>query len=215
MGERRCCKVSRVVATYDLLDPQHDSVDDGLLARWRGEGSHASQGYRSLAAWFNKRVLRTVYESHGRKTVGNRIDADYEALDGGDELLRRDVEADIEADGIAVAELTSNFVSYGAIRTHLTACLDAEKETRESETEWHLDTVEMARAFATTKAETTLQSLATAGTVAGAEAARVDVTVTLQCGECPTTVPFELAYERGYVCGTHHTDSVASPEGER
>lgn len=206
------CKVDAVIDQYDIDDPQHGAVDDGLLARWLGEDGHNEHGYRTLTTWFNKRVLRTVYEDHGRKSLGNRIEADYEALNSDDELVRQEVESDIRADGIDVAELSGNLISWGTMRKHLKECLDAEKPTESSTSDWQRDTIEMARSFAAEKADQALSSLSNDGDFEGADGVSVDVEVRLQCDECPTSVPFDVAIRRGYVCEQHHKEhpSVSS-----
>lgn len=209
------CKVDTAIERYGLEDPQYDSVDEGLLARWLGEDGHGEHGYRTLTAWFNKRVLRTAYEDHGRKSLGNRIEADYEALTGDDELVRQEVEADIRADGIDVAELTGSLVSWGTMRTHLTECLDAEKSTASGSSDWQRDAIEMARSFATEKVEGALSSLATDGEFDGADDVSVDVEVRLRCDECPTVVPFDVAVRRGYVCEQHHREQSAVSTEQR
>jgi len=215
MGQQTECKLDHVVERYSIDDPLHPSVDAGLLARWRGEDGHASQGYRTLTTWFNQRVLRTVYERNGRKTLGNRVESDYEALTGNDELLRGEVQSDLRTDGINVVELTDQFVSWGTVRTHLTDCLDGEKPSETATTDWQLDTVKKARAFAASKTESTLGSLANSGDLAGADDAKVDVQIKLRCEECPTAVPFESALRRGYVCETHHTELAEGRPDQR
>lgn len=204
------CKIDRVIEQYQLNDPQHASVGAGLLARWRGDDTHTEYGYRTLTQWFNKRVLRTVYEQHSRKTLGNRIESDYAALTGEDTLLRDEVMSDIETDGIRADELVDDLVSWGTMRTHLKECLDAEKPTKASSSEWQRDAIRTARSVAERKAGEALSSLTTNGDIDDGGAATVDVEIRLRCGECPTTVPFDVAAQRGYVCETHRETAARS-----
>jgi hypothetical protein len=198
------CKVDRVISEYDLAesDPRHDSIHDGLLARWQGRGGHAESGYRTLSAWFNKRLLRRVYTEHGRDISGGRLDSDYEVLTGEDDLLREDLLESLRADGIDAAAVESSLVSYGTMRTHLLECLDGEKETGAA-TDWERESIERARAFAGEKVESAASALASKGELDGFEAASVQVQFHLQCSECPTRIPLDTALDRGYVCERH------------
>ena len=209
MPDRSGCKVDRVAERYEIDDPRHATLGDGLLARWRGEGDHEEHGYRTLTDWFNKRILRTVYESAGRRTLGNRIESDFAALTGEDDIVRDEVVADLRADGVDAAALTDDFVSWGTIRTHLTDCLDGEKSAATSADDWQRETVEMARSFAASKAEEAVSSLGTNGVVDGVDAATVDVSIRLRCERCPTVVPIDVAIQRGYVCDDHRSESLS------
>lgn len=204
------CKIDRVIEHYQLDDPQHASVDLGLVARWRGDDTHTAYGYRTLTRWFNKRVLRTVYEQHGRKTLGNRIESDYAALTGEDTLVQEEVMSDIETDGIRADKLVDDLVSWGTMRTHLKECLDAGKPTEDSSSEWQRDAIRTARSIAEKKAGEALSSLTTNGDLEDGDAATVDVEIRLRCGECPTTVPFDVAAQRGYICDTHRETAAQS-----
>lgn len=214
MGQRCDCKVDSVVREFNLEDPRHPTVHEGLLERWCGDGSHKSQGYRPLTAWFNKRVLRTVYEKHNRNTLDHRLEADYETLTGEDDLRRQEIESELRANGVKVESLTDALVSWGTIRNHLTECLDGEKQAQEASTDWQRETVERAQTFAATKTEETLSSLEANSEIDGAEKSTVDVEIRLRCSECPTTVRFEAALRRGFVCERHRTDK-SGVEAER
>lgn len=203
------CKVNSVIQQYDLRDPQHDTVDEGLVARWHGNGPHQESGYRTLTAWFNKRVLRTVYESHGRSVLSHQLAADYEALRGDDELLKQEVETDLRSSGIDVDTLTDSLLSYGSIRTHLLDCLGGEKSAEESASDWQRESIDIARSVAEEKATEALRALVNAGELDGGDGLSVDVDIQLRCDACPTVVPFDVAVDRGYVCDLHSTSTAA------
>lgn len=209
----RTCKVDAVIGRYDLAtaDPRHESLDEGLLRRWTGAGDQAAVGYRSLTEWFNKRLLRRVYDDHGRDALGERIDRDFEALTSDDELVREEVVERLAADGIDGQVLRNDMVSWGTMRTHLKECLDGSKPQEPSASDWERDTVSMARSFATEKVESALSSLATKGRLDGVDDASVDVAIHLQCDHCPTRVPLDVALERGYVCEQHATAAHPNP----
>jgi hypothetical protein len=198
------CKLDRVIAEYGLeeADPAHASIHEGLLARWRGESGHSEAGYRTLTEWFNRRLLWRVCADHGRDVAAGRVEHDYEALTGEDDLRRAEVVESLGADGIDADRLRADMVSWGTMRTHLTGCLDGEKEPT-SGGDWERDTIEMARSFAREKVESALTSLGSKGELDGVARTSVSVQVQVQCEECPTRVPLEVALDRGYVCGTH------------
>jgi len=199
------CKVDRVIESYGLesADPLYDAVDEGLLARWTGAGERSAMGYRTLTEWFNKRVLRTVYDEHGRETLGARLDSDYEVLQGDDDLLRRELLESLRTDGIDAEGCRSDLVSWGTMRTHLTECLDGQKASPSAGSEWERESVRRAVDVAESKAETAVSALASKGQLADGDAAEVTVQVQLGCGSCPTRVPFGVALDREYVCERH------------
>jgi hypothetical protein len=198
------CKVDRVVEEYGLedVDPRYGSIHEGLLARWHGDSGHEKAGYRTLTGWFNRRLLWRVSIDHGRDTAGGRVEHNHEALTGDDDLRREEVMDSLRADGIDADRLLSDMVSWGTMRTHLTDCLDGEKES-EPAGEWERDSIEMARSFAREKVQSALSSLESRGELEDVDRAAVSIQVQIQCEECPTRVPLEVALERGYVCETH------------
>ncbi|WP_435181176.1 rod-determining factor RdfA [Halorussus sp. AFM4] len=204
------CKVDRVIEEYDLdsADPRHDRMDEGLLARWRGDNGHSAEGYRTLTEWFNKRLLRRVFDENGRDALGARVDHDYEMLTGDDDLLREETIESLADDGIDGARVREDMVSWGTMRTHLQDCLNGEKDTRSKETDWERKSVDMATSFAREKIETVLSSLASDGELEGVETSSVTVQVQVSCDICPTRVPLDVALERGYVCEEHGRTST-------
>jgi len=199
------CKVERVIETYGLgtADPVYDTIDEGLLARWTGAGDRAAMGYRSLTEWFNKRLLKQVYDEHGRETLAARLDSEYDILRGDDSLAVDELHESLRVDGIDPGAVEADMVSWGTMRTHLKECLDGQKEPPAASTDWEVTSVEKAKAVAADKTASAVSSLATKGTIRGAADARIEVQVQLGCDSCPTRVPFEVALDRGYVCEKH------------
>lgn len=206
------CKVETVIDTYGLAsaDPVYNSLDEGLLARWTGADDRSEMGYRPLTEWFNKRLLKRVYDDHGRESLDIRVDSDYETLQGDDELRRRELIERLRADGIPGEALYEDMVSWGTMRTHLNDCLDGEKEPQQATTDWEHDSVETAKAVTMQKAESALSALANKGELDGGDTADIAVQIQLSCPDCPTRVPFGVAFERGYVCDQHRT-AVSTP----
>lgn len=206
------CKVDEVVERYGLAtaDPVYDTLDEGLLARWTGAGERDAMGYRPLTAWFNKRLLKRVYDEHGRETLGARLDSDYELLQGDDDdLVRAELIESLRADGIEGARLADDLVSWGTMRTHLQQCLGGEKSPETASTDWEVASVETAVDVAEEKTAAAVSALAEKGRLADGADAGIAVQVWLSCGTCPTRTPFDVALDRGYVCEDHATGAVA------
>jgi hypothetical protein len=205
MDAAETCKIDHVIERWGLTAPggSAGSVDDHLVERWTGSGDAPAVGYKQLTEWFNKRLLKRAYERNGRDTMRTRIDGEYEALRGEDDIVRREVMDDLRADGIDARSLVDDMVSWSTMRRHLQGCLDAEKAAQEATTEWELRSLDIARSQMASKAVSALKSLATKEELPDAHRADVEVQVKLSCPECPTRVPLEDAVERGYVCSDH------------
>lgn len=199
------CKVDSVAATYglDAVDPVYDSIDRGLLARWTGVDGRQAMGYRSLTEWFNKRLLKSVYDTHGRESLDTRLDSDCEALRSDDALVRDELVKSLRVDGIPGEELRQDMVSWGTMRAHLLECLDGEKAAETATTDWERKSVDRAKEVTKDKAKSALSALSQKSDVRGGDAASVDVQVQLSCDTCPTRVSFTVALEQGYVCEQH------------
>lgn len=199
------CKVDTVIETYGLesADPAFDTIDEGLLARWKGADDRPAMGYRPLTEWFNKRLLKHVYDEHGRDSLGARLDSDYETLRSEDDLVREEMVERLHADGIAGGDLLEHMVSWGTMRTHLTECLDGEKARQTATTDWEKESITRAKDVVRSKTESALSALSKKGDLAGGATADIEVQIQLSCASCPTRVTFDVAYERGYVCEQH------------
>lgn len=211
MASNSSCKIDDVIDRYGLesADPIYDSINNGLLARWTGADKQTAMGYRSLTEWFNKRLLKTAYDEHGRETLGARLDNDYEILTRGDDLVSEELVESLRADGINSDQIKQDLVSWGTMRTHLQKCLNGNKESKTSNTNWEEESIQKAIEVAEQKAETALSALANKEMLAGGEAAGIDMQVQLSCQSCPTKVPFDVALERGYVCEEHSLQQVS------
>ncbi|MDS0293824.1 rod-determining factor RdfA [Halogeometricum luteum] len=211
------CKVDVAADRFDLNAPtaRYDSLDAYLLARWTGADGAESEGYKSLTDWFNRRLLKRVYELEGRDATSVRAESEYEALTGEDDVRRDEVAADLRADGIDAEELRRAMVSWSTMRRHLNGCLDGEKPERTATTDWERESVRVAADRVREKVRSALTSLVGKGRLADGEGVGVDVQVKLSCPECPARVPLEDALDRGYVCREHAAgvdDAVADVE---
>ena len=99
------------------------------------------------------------------------------------------------------------FIGKSTLSRHLKECLDATKETPESQTEWEIDRVRVATNTYRSHLESALQSLGNKDRISGVGEAALQVQSYLSCPECPTRVTVQQAYEQGYVCADHHEDT--------
>lgn len=203
MTDGSACKVDVVADSYDLDPPggRHDGLDQYLLTRWQGTGTREPVGYRTLADEFNRRLLRQVYEEHGRDLLDARLESDYETLTGEDDLQRAELVEYLADAGIDAERVCRDMVSWGTISTHLKECLGAEKPTPSTDGDWERRSVEIATDQAEAKAEAAVDSLASKRTLP--EDVDVSVQVYVECTECPTRVPLDVAMQREYVCDAH------------
>ena len=202
-----CCKVGAAIERYGLDDTVDDErFDDRLLRRWTGRGRSSPQGYRPLTRWFNQRLMKAEYDRRGLDASQLRLDREYDALVGDDEIRREELGNSLVDAGIDADRLESSFVSWSTMQRHLTGCLDASKPTEPSKTDWERNSVEVARTQLEDKLEEALGSLGSKGDVEGADRAEISVSIELGCPECPLRVPLSEALDRGYVCLEHLSD---------
>lgn len=202
---KACCKVGNVIERRDLDSGSSvDDIDEYLVTRWLGEDGYTELGLRPLTDWFNRRILRDAYLENGRSTTETRIESEYEALAGDDDITRGEVVDDLGTDGIDGQQLIDDFVSKSTLQRHLTNCLDVRKrrESR-SDGDWERQTIEHAQGVLREKVEAALQSLENKEMLPGATTATVETPVVLRCPECNTRVRFKTARERGYICKSH------------
>lgn len=199
------CKIDFVCDRYGLntSNSNYATIDERLLNRWTGSDGRSPDGYRTLTEWFNKRLLKTVYDANGRDTTGTRISNDYQALTGEDDLLREEVMDDLRTDGIDPERVRSDMVSFSTMREHLNSCLDGEKQVEESESDWERQSLEVAKNITRSKVQEALSSLDTKEVLPEGDKANIEIQVLLSCPECPIRIPVDDAVERGFVCKDH------------
>lgn len=210
------CKVDELIVRYDLSSPrdEYDTLDEYLLSRWNGCDELESVGYQTLTEWFNKQVLTQIYDEHGRDTPTFKIDSEYELLMGDHNLRRDELAADLAADRIDINDVEDELISWSTMRRHLNGCLDGQKNSEQSTSEWELESIEVARSKMVEKAQAALHSLSSKQRLPDASEAGIDVQVKLSCPKCPTRVPLEDAVERGYVCKEHFQTVPTQTENE-
>ena len=196
------CKIDLLVQSRGISAPtgEDDDIDEYLLRRWLGEDGRAPDGYGTLTTWFNKRLMSHVYETNGRETMGVRIDSEYEALTGDDEVLRGEVKDDLAGDGIDPQDLLRDFVSRSTMRRHLNDCLDGTKERTPTQSDWEKQSIDLATKQAHQRIEKALQSLATKNEFPPLDSIDVDVSVSVSCADDPYQVPLEEALGTDFNC---------------
>jgi 3-oxoacyl-[acyl-carrier-protein] synthase III len=109
-------KVGGLIDQYDMSD-----VGQELEDRWLGN-EHDTQSLRTLADWFNKRLLRTKLEENGMTLLDGEVSNIYRLLSSDNVTAgsRVEAEATLEDNGIDPEQLKREFVSHQAIHTYLT-----------------------------------------------------------------------------------------------
>lgn len=211
-----CCKVGRVINRHDL---EHSVVggdlNEYMLARWLGRNEYPETAVRPLKDWFNKKVLKSVYNEHGIQTIDSRIESDYEALTSDDEDKRLPILDELEAAGIDGEELLKeDFVPYATLYRHFTKCLDGKKPKKNSEdgsakTD-EMDRLNYAENTMKKRVREVMKTLENKDKLPHATKAEIDLRVVLRCPVCTETAYLESALKRGYICEDHMTESNAA-----
>jgi hypothetical protein len=196
------CKVDILVDRYDIGPPSTtaDDIHEYLLTRWQGTDNRSADGYATLATWFNKRLMRRVYEMNGRETLGVRVESEFEALTGDDDIARSEVRDDLSSDGIDADRLVDNFVSRSTMRRHLNECLDGSKPVAEKTSDWERRTIEFATNQARQRITEALGSMARSGDFPPLDSVDIDVSVEVSCRDDPYQVPIEEAIRTDFDC---------------
>lgn len=203
-----CCKVGRAIQRYGLDRGNGVTVDEELLTtRWTGSDGGEALGYRRLAEWFNRQLLRQAYRDAGTNDDSFRVNSEFEALSSGDVITQESARDRVEDAGIDADELMRSFVSWSTMGRHLTDCLNATKDTTQAVTDWERNSVDIAQNVLEGKLEKAIRSLTNKGELQDGANSRVTVSVKIGCTHCPRTVPFDTALDRGYVCPVHHDSS--------
>lgn len=202
------CKLDLVADHYgvETADARFESLDEELVVRWRGESGFEEHGYRSLTTWFNMQLLKAAYQEQGRETLGTRLEDEFETLTEGEELEREELLDDLTRDSIDGERVADDMISWSTMRTHLSDCLEAEKERKRAETDWERRSVEFAEERMLEKVADALRSYENKGEIADGARADASVQVRLACPDCPTRVTLSEALDQGYVCARHGVD---------
>jgi hypothetical protein len=117
-------KVGRLIEKYDM-----GGMDQELEDRWLGNG-YESQSLRSLADWFNERLLEARLMQAGKDPLDGEVTNLYRLLSEDDVTagMRVEAEATLEHHGLDPETVRTEFVSHQSIHTYLTEFRGASKE---------------------------------------------------------------------------------------
>ncbi len=192
-------KVGRLIEGYGMA-----GLGQELEDRWLGRG-YDDQSLRSLADWFNERLLERRLEEAGHDPLDGEVANLYRLLSADDVTAgsRVDAEATIESHGIDVETLQREFVSHQAVHTYLTEFRGASKERSSSDRpESVRRTVQRLRSRLVAVAENNLDHLRSAGDLTIGEFT-VLLEVQVLCEDCGASYPITELIDRGRCdCGT-------------
>jgi hypothetical protein len=187
-------KVGRLIEEYEL-----DGLGRELEEYWTGDREE-KYSLRSLAAYFNRQLLRRTMEEAGLNPIENDVESTYQLLTDDDvsEGVRIQRKRRLERDGIEVDELTSDFVSHQAIHTYLTKYRGASHETDDDSdpVEKSIETLQRLESRTEAVSENTIERLGNGNDI---EIGEFDVLVDTRvlCQDCGTDYEVTELLERG------------------
>ncbi|WP_222914349.1 rod-determining factor RdfA [Natrinema sp. SYSU A 869] len=188
--DSQVCKVDRVCEKWGL-----DDVDAKL--RDRQQNSDAS--LRDLETYFNQRVLEAAMRDARAEIIEGEVENTYYLLTADDVSSGSKIEVNdrLRRSGVDPEAVTSDFVSYQTIRTHLQECLGVDTSYEPNVTTSDAkNTVFKLLSRTEVITERTINRLRSAGHVAISD---VDVTLSLRiaCTKCGEEYTFSRLLERG------------------
>lgn len=178
---RPSSKVARLLSEYDL-----EGLGEELEVRWTGDGVERTS-LRDLADYFNERILERALIDAGMSALDSDVSTTYRNLTGDDVStgVRTDARNRLESNGIDVDDLTSDFVSYQAIRSYLTEYRDAEyrRLSDEEKVEKDLQSIQRLMTRTLSVTEERIEKLAQTGRI-DADEFEVLLDVQVLCGSC-------------------------------
>lgn len=115
-GQACDCKVGRVADDWNLGPAERD-----IIATWREDGT----SLRSLAAKFNRRLLRQAMKEAGNPPLDGEVMNLYRLLTDDDVSQGMVIQASnrLAEKGVAVESVKGDFVSYQTVNRHLKNCV--------------------------------------------------------------------------------------------
>ena len=187
-----------------------DGVGQELEDRWLGRG-YESQSLRSLADWFNERLLRAKIERGGGTPLDGEVANLYRLLSQDDVTagMRVDAEAALERNDIDPETLQDEFVSHQAVHTYLTEFRGVSKEQATTDTdriEKARTTIQRLQSRLIAVIESNLTQLRNSGRLALGDF-NVLVDVQVLCTDCGTSYPItDLLDNGGCECQLENED---------
>lgn len=190
-------KVARVIEQYGL-----GGMGEQLEVAWTGERGERTS-LRDLADEFNRAVLGAAIRQSDGAVPETDVQSAYQTLTGNDvssaDRMRK--QRDLEAMGVDVDAVQSDFVTHQAIHTYLTEYREAELPEQSGDPEQKAETLERLRGRTAAVTESTVDALVASGDLVERDY-DVIVDVRVICGECGTDyAASELLREGGCDCG--------------
>jgi hypothetical protein len=202
-AKSECCKVSRSAVEFGLND-----IDDEL-SELRADG----ESYRSLAEYFNVRLLReAIAESsiddegslHAALVGDETAEQIYAVLvdEQGSDAKRAEINARLQNAGVDVDKLEDAFVSHVTMGSHVSDCLDVDvPSTGAREMADRVGVIRWARSRANEIIGEAVRQLRRDRTIRTGEL-DVELVVHVTCRDCGRTVHLQrLLDERQCDCG--------------
>lgn len=200
-----CCNVARIAAEYDIHPSglAYGSLDEYLVARWKGDNVLEPDDINRITNWFNRRLLSKRYEQADRKHISAEISSDYRTLQEGNSDTQEELLADLEMSGIEGLAIKEEFIDPADLRSHLCSCLGEEQFQEDSEQLIGDEVHQLKSEFAVEVKE--LWSSLSQDAISKAESPDMkDVVVVISCPRCSATSTLEKVVECGYVCEDHY-----------
>ena len=189
-------KVVRIIEQYAL-----EGIGDELEHKWTRDEDRMS--LRALADEFNERLVERALHDAAVDTLTEDSSYIYAVLNGdaGTSGEQTQLKRRLERDGVDVDALTSDFVTYQAIRSYLTNIREASAPTKDDETirDNAADTIAQLRERTAAVTESKLAGLESSDRLTlGEHRVRVDVRVF--CEDCGKQYDVGTLLENGS-CG--------------
>lgn len=192
-------KIERLLDEWEL-----DGVGDQMEAYWLGTGDE-QYSLRSLAEWFNQRLLERALRESDESYVDGEVENMYRLLTSDDVSrgVKVEVETRLEQAGIDVENLQQSFVSHQSVYTYLTKVRGVSKPDETSD-ESQVEKTDSAiqRLISRTEAvvEKNLESLRNTGRISLNEFS-IFIDINVYCHECDSQLSVkELLSEGGCEC---------------
>lgn len=179
-AKKRRLKIVRLIDEYEL-----STVGAELEQRWTAAGDE-KMSLRSLAAYFNRRLLEETLAEAGMQPISGDIDPIYEVLtsDDASSAERTRTKRRLEREGIDVEGLQQDFVTYQAVRSYLKEHCGAEQATDDREqTSIEAENIQKLRGRTAAVTESKLEQLRNNGHLTLGEV-RLFVDVNVFCEDC-------------------------------
>jgi hypothetical protein len=184
------CKIERVCERRDLA-----TLPERLVER----RTEADASLRALERFFNREVLAAAMRAAGMELLDGEATNVYRLLTAEDvsHAARTEARDRLSRAGVDVDAVTSEFVTYGTIRTHLRECAGIETG-RESAADADAVSETVFTLFGRTEAVTERELSRLAGTDAfDAGDLTVSLTARVACGTCGEEYGLRRLLDRG------------------